>query len=129
MNGIDYLLLSHIRYQTMDAGYGYEAIYMQVYQMNQQSVIVYNKRNESEPIGLDKHFSPTYFREHSYRYNSYDAKYETLAYTCPKECKDCPLAKEDICQKIFKMKVTTDLRRYSARGSIAWKNLSSSYSD
>jgi len=32
-------------------------------------VIAYNKRHE--PIGLDKHFSPTRFREHSYRYDSY----------------------------------------------------------
>ncbi len=125
LKGIDNLPLSHIRYQTMDAGYDYEAIYMQVYQMNQQSVIAYNKRNESEPIGFDKHFAPTCFREHSYRYDSYDAKYETLKYTSPKECKDCPLANEGICQKVFKMKVTTDLRRYSApaRGSIAWKKI------
>ena len=109
----------------MDAGYDYEAIYTQVYHMNQQSVIAYNKRNESEPVGFDKHFAPTCFREHSYRYDSYDAKYETLKYTSPKECKDCPLANEGICQKVFKMKITTDLRRYTApaRGSNAWKKI------
>ena len=125
LKGIDNLPLSHIRYQTMDAGYDYEAIYTQVYQMNQQSVIAYNKRNESEPIGFDKHFAPTCFREHSYRYDSYDAKYETLKYTSPKECKDCPLANEGICQTVFKMKITTDLRRYTApaRGSKAWKKI------
>lgn len=125
LKGIDNLPLSHIRYQTMDAGYDYEPIYTQVYQMNQQSVIAYNKRNESEPIGFDKHFAPTCFREHSYRYDSYDAKYETLKYTSPKECKDCPLANEGICQKVFKMKITTDLRRYTApaRGSNAWKKI------
>ncbi|SDK55045.1 transposase, partial [Lacicoccus qingdaonensis] len=29
------------------------------------------------------------------------------------------------CQKVFKMKITTDLRKYSApaRGSLAWKNI------
>src|SRR5690625_2233314 len=125
LKGIDNLPLSHIRYQTMDAGYDYEPIYTQVYQMNQQSVIAYNKRNESEPIGFDKHYAPTCFREHSYRYDSYDAKYETLKYTSPKECKDCPLANEGICQKVFKMKITTDLRRYTApaRGSNAWKKI------
>src|SRR5699024_7587888 len=122
LKGIDRLPLSHIRYQTMDAGYDYEAIYTQVYRMGQQSVIAYNKRNESETIGFDKHFAPTCFREHSYRYDSYDAKYETLKYTSPKECKDCPLATEGICQKVFKMKITADLRRYAApaRGSKAW---------
>lgn len=125
LKGIDRLPLSHIRYQTMDAGYDYEAIYTQVYRMGQQSVIAYNKRNESEPIGFDKHFAPTCFREHSYRYDSYDAKYETLKYTSPKECKDCPLATEGICQKVFKMKITADLRRYAApaRGSKAWKKI------
>lgn len=80
---------------------------------------------KSEPIGFDKHFAPTCFREHSYRYDSYDAKYETLKYTRPKECVDCPLANEGICQKVYKVKITTDLRKYTApaRGSKAWKNI------
>src|SRR5699024_1155878 len=70
------LSLPNLRYQTMDAGYDYEPIYEQVYRMGQQSVIAYNKRNEPEPIGFDKHFAPTCFREHSYRYDGYDSKYE-----------------------------------------------------
>jgi len=117
--------LPNVRYETMDAGYDYEPIYTQVYRMGHQSVIAYNKRNEPEPIGFDKHFAPTCFREHSYRYDSYDAKHETLKYTSPKECKDCPLANEDICQKVFKMKITKDLRRYTApaRGSRAWETI------
>ena len=126
LKGIDERLsLSNLRYQTMDAGYDYEPIYTQVYRMGQQSVIAYNKRNESEPIGFDKNFAPTCFREHSYRYDSYDAKYETLKYTHPKECIDCPLANEGVCQKVFKMKITKDLRRYTApaRGSQAWKKI------
>src|SRR5699024_576929 len=99
LKGIDeHLPLPNLHYQTMDAGYDFEPIYKQVYQMGQQSIIAYNKRNESEPLGFDKHFAPTCFREHSYRYDSYDAKYETLKYTRPKECKDCPLANEGICQ-------------------------------
>lgn len=119
------LSLPELRYQTMDAGYDYEAIYKQVYEMGHQSIIAYNKRNESELIGFDKHFAPTCFREHSYRYDSYDAKYETLKYTKPKECIDCPLANDGICQKVFKMKITKDLRRYTApaRGSVVWKNI------
>jgi len=115
----------NLRHQTMDAGYDFEPIYEQVHRMDQQSVIAYNKRNEGEPIGFDKHFAPTCFREHSYRYDSFDAKYETLKYTNPKECSDCPLANEGICQKVYKVKITTDLRKYTApaRGSLAWKNI------
>jgi transposase len=117
--------LKTLRYTTMDAGYDYEAIYEQAYQMALQSVIAYNKRNEPEPIGFDKHFAPTCFREHSYRYDSYDAKYKTLKYTQPKECKDCPLANQGICQKVYKVKITTDLRKYTApaRGSKSWKTI------
>lgn len=117
--------LPSLRYQTMDAGYDYEPIYDQIHRMGQQSIIAYNKRNEPKPEGFDKHFAPTCFREHSYRFNSYDQKYETLKYTRPKECKDCPLVNEGICQKIYKVKITTDLRKYTApaRGSIAWKTI------
>lgn len=93
--------------------------------MGHQSVIAYNKRNEPEPIGFDKHFAPTCVREHSYRYDSFDHKYETLKYTRPKECKDCPLANDGLCQKVYKVKITTDLRRYTApaRGSKTWKTI------
>jgi len=119
------LSLPTVCYQTMDAGYDFEPIYQQVYQMDQQSIIAYNKRNEPEPVGFDKHFAPTCVREHSYRYGSYDATCKTLKYTHPKECSDCPLAQEGFCQKVFKMKITKNLRRYSgpARGSVAWKKL------
>ncbi|MEN1968894.1 IS1182 family transposase [Lentibacillus sp. N15] len=126
LKGIDERLsLPSLRYQTMDAGYDYDPIYEQVHQMEQQSVIAYNKKNERELVGFDKHFAPTCFREHSYRYDSFDAKYETLKYTRPNECSDCPLANEGICQKIYKVKITTDLRRYTApaRGSKAWKTI------
>jgi transposase len=117
--------LPNIRYQTMDAGYDFEPIYEQVHQMGQQSVIAYNKRNEPEPLGFDKHFAPTCFREHSYRYDSFDPKYETLKYTHPKECAECPLANEGLCQKVYKVKITTDLRRYTApaRGSKSWEDI------
>jgi len=119
------LPLSNLMYHTMDAGYDFEAIYKQVYRMGHRSVIAYNKRNEPEPIGFDCNFAPTCLREHSYRYDSFDTKYETLKYTRPKECADCPLANEGICQKVYKVKITTDLRKYSApaRGSKAWKKL------
>ncbi len=119
------LSLPSLRNHTMDAGYDYEPIYQQIHRMGHQSIIAYNKRNEPEPMGFDKHFAPTCFREHSYRYDSFDTKYDTLKYTRPKECKDCPLAHEDVCQKVYKVKITTDLRRFTApaRGSKAWKTL------
>jgi transposase len=119
------LPLPTLRYETMDAGYDYEPIYTQIHRMRHQAVIAYNKRNEPEPIGFDKHFAPTCVREHSYRYDSFDTKYETLKYTRPKECKDCPLANEGLCQKVYKMRITTDLRKYTApaRGSKTWKTI------
>lgn len=48
-----------------------------------------------------------------------------MKYTHLKECSDCPLAEEGIWQKVFRMKITKDLRRYTApaRGSKAWKDL------
>src|SRR5699024_7915286 len=43
----------------------------------------------------------------------------------PKECHDCPLLNEGLYQKVFKMKITKDLRRYTtpARGSQAWQKI------
>lgn len=126
LKGIQELVsLPTLRYQTMDAGYDFEAIYTQIHQMGHQAVIAYNKRNEPEPIGFDKHFAPTCVREHSYRYDSFDAKFETLKYTRPHECKDCPLTNDGLCQKVYKVKITTDLRKYTApaRGSRVWKTI------
>lgn len=49
----------------MDPGYDYEPIYEeQIDRTGHRAVIAYNKRNESEPIGFDKHFEPTCVREH-----------------------------------------------------------------
>ncbi|MCM3763298.1 IS1182 family transposase, partial [Alkalihalobacillus oceani] len=114
-----------IAFSTLDAGYDAPAIYEQLYRMKTGAVIAYNKRNEPNIEGFDHHFAPTCVREHSYRYDSYDARYETLKYTRPKECKGCPLAQDTLCQKVYKVKITTDLRRYTspARGSKAWKTL------
>lgn len=117
--------LSTLRYETMDTGYDFEPIYTQIHRMGRQSVIAYNKRNEPEIVDFEKYFAPTCFREHSYRYDSFDLKYETLKYTRPKECMDCPLSNEDLCQKVYKVKITSDLRKYTvpARGSKAWKTI------
>lgn len=125
LKGLAQFQLSTIQHHSMDAGYDFEPIYEQIHRMGHQSNIAYNKRNEREMIGYDEHFAPTCFREHSYRYDSYDPKYGTLKYTQPLECKDCPLANQGQCQKVYKVKSATDLRKYTvpARGSKAWKKV------
>ncbi|OMF16151.1 IS1182 family transposase [Paenibacillus sp. FSL H8-0548] len=116
---------SHFKYAAMDAGYDYEPIYKQVREAKAHAVIAYNRRREPELVGFDEHFAPTCVREHSYRYESYDSKYETLKYVRPKECESCPLAQDSLCQKVYKMKITIDLRKYTApaRGSKLWKEI------
>lgn len=124
LKGIEKLPLT-IKYGTMDAGYDYTPIYQQILKMDAHSIIAYNKRREGEMEGYDKHFAPTCVREHSYRYDSYDKKYKTIKYCRPKECKECPLASDSLCQKVYKVKIESDLRKYTApaRGSEKWKSL------
>lgn len=124
LKGFEKLPLS-IKYGTMDAGYDYTPIYQQLFRMDAHSIIAYNKRREGEIEGFDQHFAPTCVREHSYRYDSYDKKYKTIKYCRPKECKDCPLATDSLCQKTYKVKIESDLRKYTApaRGSEKWKHL------
>ena len=114
-----------ILYATMDAGYDVEPIYKQVLRNGAHAIIAYNKRRESEVEGFDENFAPTCVREHSYRYDSYDNKYQTIKYVSPKECKNCPLQNDSLCQKVFKMKITKDLRKYTApgRGTESWKKI------
>ncbi|WP_121603749.1 transposase [Virgibacillus sp. Bac332] len=108
-----------------DAGYDYEPIYQQLIDQDLQAVIPYNRRNEGETVGYDEYFAPTCVLEHSYRYDSFDPKYKTLKYTRPKECATCPLQHDSLCQKTFKIKQSTDIRKYTnpARGSKKWDEL------
>ncbi|MEK3989673.1 transposase [Robertmurraya sp. FSL R5-0851] len=124
LKGIQQLPLS-IQYGSMDAGYDFVPIYQQLFRMDAHSIIAYNKRGEGEIVGYDQHFAPTCVREHSYRYDSYDKTYKSLKFVRPKECKDCPLAKDSLCQKVYKVRIETDLRKYTApaRGSEKWKTL------
>ncbi|SIT00154.1 IS5/IS1182 family transposase [Salimicrobium salexigens] len=114
-----------LRYGTFDAGYDYRPIYHQLDDVGLYAVIAYNRRNEKEMIGFNEHFAPTCVREHSYRYDSYDETYDTLKYTAPKECNECPLQYEGVCQKVYKIKRTQNLRKYSApaRGSQKWNSI------
>lgn len=76
-------------------------------------------------MGFNEHFAPTCVREHSYRYESHDTKYETLRYILPKECAGYPLAQNSLCQRVYKITATTDLRKYTApaRGSQSCKEI------
>ncbi|AQQ55485.1 transposase [Planococcus lenghuensis] len=106
----------------MDKGYDYKAVYEQLRRMNLQAVIAYNRRQEGEVLGFNEQFAPTCVREHAYRYDSFDAKYETLKYTRPHECATCPLQHDSLCQKVVKIKRSIDLRKHTvpARSSIKW---------
>jgi transposase len=127
LKGMDALFPTYsFKFATMDAGYDYEPIYKQVREAKAHSIIAYNRRREPELEGFDEHFAPTCVREHSYRYDSFDLKYETLKYVRPKECETCPLANDTLCQKVYKVKMTDNLRKYTApaRGSKSWKEIS-----
>lgn len=115
----------HFTTALFDAGYDYEPIYQQALAQTMRVVIPYNVRNEGEYIGFDDHFRPTCVREHSYCYDSFDEKYRTLKFTRPKECITCPLRDDSLCQKVFKIKCETDIRKYTypARGTELWKKL------
>lgn len=109
----------------LDKGYDYEAIYRYILSQGMNPVIPYVKRNEPELLGFDEYFRPTCVREHSYCYDSFDQKYQSLKFTRPKECATCPLRDDSLCQKVFKIKCETDIRKYThpARGSELWKQL------
>ncbi len=125
LKGLEQFQLPFVSHHTMDAGYDFEPIYQHIHRMGHQSTIAYNKRNEREMLGYNQHFAPTCFREHSYLYDSYDPQYEALKYTQTLECRDCPLLNQGQCQKVYKVRITTDLRKYTvpARGSKAWKKV------
>lgn len=107
-----------VSYVLADAGYDLVPIYRQSQAIGARALIDYNRRNEQPIEGLDKYFRPTCKEGHSYRYDSFDPKYETLKYRRPKECETCPF-NDGQCQKVHKIKVESDVRKYTvpARGS------------
>ena len=102
-----------------------EAIYRQISNQDMKAVIPYVKRNEPELLGFDEQFRPTCVREHSYCYDSFDENYKRLKFTRPKECTMCRLREDSLCQKVYKIKCKTDIRKYTypARGSALWNKL------
>jgi transposase len=107
-----------------DAGYDYEAVYKLIWSLGAKPLIDYNPHSAAATEDKDEHFRPLCKEGHVYNYDSYDAKYRTLKYTQPKECEQCPF-KINGCQKVFKIKIDTDIRKYTvpARGSQGYKAL------
>ncbi|MFB7120722.1 hypothetical protein ACWOMK_28980 [Bacillus thuringiensis] len=44
-----------IQYETLDASYDYEAIYVHLHRLKAKALIAYNKQNEGELLGFDEH--------------------------------------------------------------------------
>ncbi len=105
-----YLNVEHI---LADADYDFDAVYKQIRQIGAKPLIDYNPRNESPIEGKDKDFKPVCKEGHSYVYDSYDSKYEALKYTRPEECAACPFLDQGECQGVFKIKVESDIRKYT----------------
>ncbi|WP_150273566.1 transposase [Paenibacillus tepidiphilus] len=100
-----------------DKGYDCAAIYQLIHSLGAYPAIPLIHHKDPPP-GMNLDYTPVCTQGHAYRYDSWDAKYETLKYTRPSECKGCALSGSD-CQKVFKIRIQTDLRlhTYPARGS------------
>jgi transposase len=100
-----------------DKGYDSLPVYQQIVAMGALPLIQFIRHTEI-PDGMDEYFHPICKAGHSYCYDSYDPRYKTIKFTCPKECSDCPVQAKG-CQKVHKIRIETDLRRHTApaRGS------------
>ncbi|WP_059041934.1 transposase [Paenibacillus rubinfantis] len=112
-----------VKHVLGDKGYDSKAVYQLIHSLGAYPVIDIIHHTEP-PEGMNRDYSPVCKEGHAYRYDSFDTKYETLRYTRPNECKDCPFA-ESSCQKVFKIRIETDLRKhtYPARGSESFVKL------
>lgn len=112
-----------VKHVLGDKGYDSSAIYQLIHSLGAYPIIkmIHHKK---PPEGMNQDYTPMCMQGHAYRYDSFDAKYETLRYTQPSQCKDCPLSGSD-CQKVFKIRIKTDLRKhtYPARGSESFTQL------
>jgi transposase len=106
-----------VKHVLADKGYDSTPIYELTRSLGAYPVIDLIHKTDP-PEGMNRDFSPVCKEGHAYRYDSFDAKYQTLRYTRPSACKDCPFA-EDGCQKVFKIRLKADVRKhtYPARGS------------
>ncbi|CAM4524470.1 MAG: transposase [Paenibacillus macerans] len=112
-----------VKYGLGDKGYDSTPIYELIRSL-QAYPIIDIIHHTAPPEGMNLDYGPVCKEGHAYRYDSFDPKYETLRYTRPSECKECPFA-ESGCQKVFKIRIETDVRKhtYPARGSKGFKEL------
>lgn len=102
------------KYVLGDKGYDGVPVYQQIREVGAFPIIPLIHRNKL-PTGVDKHLRPICKQGHAYVYDSYDAKRDTVKFTRPKECTSCPF-QADGCQKVFKFRVSEDVRRHTAPG-------------
>ncbi|MCA1296696.1 transposase [Paenibacillus sp. alder61] len=113
-----------VRHVLADKGYDSEPVYRAIRDLGAFPLIPLIHRSKESPEGKDKHLRPICRKGHSYLYDSYDSKRDTVKFTRPKECPTCPFQAEG-CQKVFKFRVEENIRAYTApgRGSKAFKQL------
>lgn len=112
-------------YLTLDKGYDAKDIYTEAHNSGQEPITAL-KRQAKHNGEVDDHYAPTCFREHSYKYDSYDKRYGALKYVRPEaHCRECPLKNAGLCQKVYKVKQMDDARKYNhpARGTQAWQRI------
>lgn len=112
-----------VKHVMGDKGYDSAAVYQLIHSLGAYPIIDMIHHTDP-PEGMNRDYNPVCTKGHAYRYDSFDSKYETLRYTEPSECKECPLSGSG-GQKIFKVRIKTDLRKhtYPARGSEKFNKL------
>lgn len=112
-----------VKHVLGDRGYDCTPLYRFTRSLNAYPIFDY-VHHTKPPKGYDECFRPLCQKGFAYVYDSFDPKYETIKYTMPKECKECPLAGQG-CQKVHKIKMDQDIRKYTfpARGSQSYKTL------
>lgn len=103
-----------VKHVLADKGYDSEPVYRQIRELGAFPIIPLIHRTKL-PLREDKHYRPLCEQGHPYRYDSYDPKRGTVKFTRPKECTTCPLLAQG-CQKVIKIRMETDVRKYTAPG-------------
>lgn len=112
-------------YVIFDKGYDAKAIYEEAHTLNFEPIIPLKRISKNDGEWTDD-YAPTCLLEHGYRYDSFDSRYNALKFTRPLDkCRDCPLFREELCQKVIKIRQHLDPRKFNhpARSSKAWEKI------
>lgn len=106
-----------------DKGYDAKGIYQEAHALHFEPIIPLKRiaKNDGE---WTKEYAPTCFLEYGYNYDSFDTRYNALKFTRPLDkCQSCALFRENLCQKVIKIKQHNDPRKFNhpARGTKSWK--------